>query len=123
MKVGEQPKDMVAATDDGSGSSNGGSATPTSGHVLGMTLQPLGTDAAAQMGLKGQKGVLIAAVDDSGPAADAGLQQGMAILSVNHRPVSNPGEVQEQVEHTPKKGYVLLLVRVGNADRFVALQG
>ena len=119
VKITEQPKDMVAAA---TGSAGGSSDNEAASSVLGMTLQPLNPELAAQVGTKSDHGVVITDVDASGPAASAGLHQGEVVLEVNHHPVRTVREVQEQVQHTPAKKYVLILVQSGNADRYVAVQ-
>ena len=119
-KIGEQPKDMVAAEQGGNG--GGESGQPSSDTVLGMTLQPLNADLAASMGTRARHGLVITDVDPDSPAGRAGLAQGMVLLEVNHTPVRTVHEVQEQVQRTPSKKYVLMLVESGKADRYVAVQ-
>jgi Do/DeqQ family serine protease len=57
---------------------------------LGARLQPVDGDIASGLGLERPTGVLVTAVYDKGPAAEAGLKRGDAILSVDGQPVDNP---------------------------------
>jgi serine protease Do len=68
--------------------------------------------------------VSIVAVEANSEAADKGLQPGSVILSVSGEPVSTPEEVTEQAEAARRAGReaVLLLVREGTQERFVALR-
>ena len=57
---------------------------------LGARLQPVDGDIASGLGLERPTGVLVTAVYDRGPAAEAGLKRGDAILAVDGQPVDNP---------------------------------
>ena len=53
-------------------------------------MQNLTPDLAQQLNLPpGTKGVVVTQVDPSSPAASAGLDRGMVIQEVNHKPVNN----------------------------------
>ncbi len=121
VKIAPQPKNLLASAQGEAGSLGGspGDATPD---VLGMTLQPLSPELASRMGVKDRDGVVITGVEDNSPAADAGLEQGMEIVEVNHHPVRTVNDVRAQVDPLPAKSHVLLLVRVNDANRFVAVQ-
>ena len=51
-------------------------------------------------GLKSRSGVLVKAVEPSGPAEKGGLEAGDVILEFNGRPVPNTGELQKMVAMT-----------------------
>ncbi|MBQ0820385.1 Do family serine endopeptidase [Microvirga sp. HBU67558] len=57
---------------------------------LGARLQPVDGDIASGLGLERPTGVLVTSVYDKGPAAEAGLKRGDAILMVDGQPVDNP---------------------------------
>jgi serine protease Do len=95
-------------------------ASGSEGH-LGLTLQPLTSDLAAQLGYKGEKGALVGGVEDGSPAAEAGIQRGDLIQEVNRKPVTSPEEVGQAIKNSGKKP-VLLLVRHGEAARYVAIR-
>ncbi len=70
------------------------SAKGGSSHVvrpwLGARLQAVDGEIATSLGLERPTGVLITSVYDKGPAVDAGLKRGDAILAVDGQPVDNP---------------------------------
>jgi len=124
IKIEEQPTDMRTAMGEGgpeSQNNQGGPAVPVD-QVLGMTLQMLTPELAERMGYQGLKGILVSDVDPAGPAAAAGIQQGALILEVNRRPARSIADLKEQVQKTPSKKYLLLLVRLGQFDRYLAVQ-
>jgi Do/DeqQ family serine protease len=57
---------------------------------LGARLQPVDGDIATGLGLERPMGVLVTSVYEKGPAAEAGLKRGDAILAVDGQPVDNP---------------------------------
>jgi S1-C subfamily serine protease len=57
---------------------------------LGARLQPVDGEISTSLGLERPTGVLVTSVYDKGPAAEAGLRRGDAILAVNGQPVDNP---------------------------------
>jgi Do/DeqQ family serine protease len=57
---------------------------------LGARLQPVDGEIASSLGLERPTGVLVTSVHDKGPAAEAGLKRGDAILAVDGQPVDNP---------------------------------
>jgi serine protease Do len=124
IKIEEQPADMRTAMGEGgpdSSENQGGPNAPVD-QVLGMTLQPLTPEIAERMGYQGLKGILVSDVDPNGPAAAAGVQQGALILEANRRSVKTVAELKEQIKKTPSKQYLLLLVRLGQFDRYVPVQ-
>ncbi|MFZ5586394.1 MAG: trypsin-like peptidase domain-containing protein [Thermodesulfobacteriota bacterium] len=56
---------------------------------LGLELQDLTPDLAAQFGLAGRGGALISAVMADSPAAEAGLARGQVVVSLDGRPVND----------------------------------
>jgi Do/DeqQ family serine protease len=57
---------------------------------LGARLQPVDGEIAVTLGLERPTGVLVTSIYDKGPASEAGLKRGDAILSVDGQPVDNP---------------------------------
>src|SRR5918997_3949037 len=57
---------------------------------LGARLQPVDGEIASSLGLERPTGVLVTSVHERGPAAEAGLKRGDAILAVDGQPVDNP---------------------------------
>jgi serine protease DegS len=64
---------------------------------LGIEAQDLTAQVAKRLGLSGTTGMLIGAVMDDGPAADAGLLPGDIILTVNGEPVVDTSEVMKTI--------------------------
>ncbi len=88
---------------------------------LGMSLQKLSADLAEQFGYENAKGVLVTGVEDDSLAARAGIKRGDLIEEVNRKAVSEPYEVKKLIQESNKKT-VLLLVRQGDASRYLALK-
>jgi serine protease Do len=85
---------------------------------LGLTLVPAGNVAGA-----GSEGVVVTAVDPSGPAAEHGFKTGDVILDVAGKAVSNPAEVRKALmdARADAKRTVLIRVKSGEATKFVAI--
>ena len=64
---------------------------------LGIEAQDLTAQVAKRLGLSDTTGMLIGAVMDDGPAADAGLLPGDIILTVNNEPVADTSEVMKTI--------------------------
>lgn len=71
------------------------------GHVvrgwLGVQIQPISRDIADSLGLKDAQGALVANPQDTGPAKDAGIKSGDAILSVDGKEVKGPRELAKMI--------------------------
>jgi Do/DeqQ family serine protease len=107
LKLGEFNAD--AATPD----SNTGSDRTPAGR-LGVELSPLTPDLAEQLGIaRGTQGVVIAAVDPAGPAAEAGLRQGDVIQQINRQPVRAAGDVQAALDKSGDRPVLLQILRGG----------
>jgi S1-C subfamily serine protease len=57
---------------------------------LGARLQAVDGEIATSLGLEHPTGVLVTAIYDKGPAADAGIKRGDVILEVDGQPVDDP---------------------------------
>ena len=88
---------------------------------LGMTLQKLTPELAEQLGYENAQGVVVTNVDTDSLAARAGIRRGDLIEEVNRSPVSSPDQVKKLITESSKKT-VLLLVRQGEASRYLALK-
>ena len=83
------------------------------GSHLGMRLRPLTPDERSQVGVSG--GLVVE--ESSGRAADAGIQQGDVVLSVNGTPVDSVSQLRDLVQ---KHGdQVALLIQRGDSRIFV----
>lgn len=88
---------------------------------LGMKLQKLTNELAEQFGYEGAKGVLVTAVEPDSIAARAGIKRGDLIEEVNRTEVTDSAQVKKLITESKKKT-VLMLVRQGEASRYLALK-
>lgn len=68
---------------------------------LGVRIQSLNEEIAESLGLKEQKGALVASVNDGGPAAKAGLRPGDVILRFDGKEVQEMRRLPRIVAETP----------------------
>jgi serine protease Do len=101
--VGSAPSMAGLAEDNGPGSKG----------KLGLAVRPLSPVERQQSGLSG--GLLVE--DARGHAADAGIQPGDVVLSVDGKPVQTVEELRRLVESHDKQ--VALLIQRGNNRLFV----
>jgi serine protease Do len=83
------------------------------GSHLGMRLRPLTPDERSQVGVSG--GLVVE--ESSGRAADAGIQQGDVVLSVNGTPVDSVSQLRDLVQKHVDQ--VALLIQRGDSRIFV----
>lgn len=88
---------------------------------LGLRVQTLTPEIASQLGVSEEKGVVITQVDPDSPAGLASLRPGSIIVAVNRKKVANVDEFSSAVSKAAKEGRVLLMVKQGEAVRFIAL--
>jgi S1-C subfamily serine protease len=89
---------------------------------LGITVEPLTPDLAAQLGLRrNTQGVVVTDVDPSGPAAEAGIQSEDVILEVNHQAVKSTGELRAALRRSGSRPAMLLVNRDGRS-LFIAVR-
>jgi serine protease Do len=96
-------------------------AKPDLSEQLGMTVGEVTPDVARQMGLSDIQGVLVAEIDPSGPAAEAGLREGDIILEVNRRGIRDTAEYLEALKNRADDTILLLVARDDNT-LYVALK-
>lgn len=101
------------------GSSQDSNKAPTG--KLGLAVQPLTPDIAAQFGISNTtQGVVVARVDPNGPAADTGIQQGDVIEQVNQQTVRSASDVEAALQRSVGRP-VLLLVNHRGTSIFVTV--
>jgi len=88
---------------------------------LGLRLQALTPDLAAQLGYQNEKGVLVVAVDSGSPADLAGIQRGDLIQEIDRKAVTDPQVAGKLLTQNKGKAH-LLLVRNGEATRYLTLK-
>jgi serine protease Do len=102
--------------------SGGGNEGATGGGKLGVAVEPLTAEVARQLELKpGAQGLVVTSVDQSGPAADAGIQRGDVIEQVNRQPVRSQGDIASALQRSGSRP-VLLLVNRGGTSIFLTVR-
>jgi serine protease Do len=106
LKLGERPANL--------GVTAGVGKAPSEGALRGITVQNLTPDIRDQLGLPpNARGVVISNLDPSSPAAQAGLQPGDVIESINRHPVISVADFNRWAAEA--KGQTLLRInRQGN---------
>ena len=111
MRVGTMPDNVEAGMVTG-----GGEKTAKK---LGMTVTDLPPEVASRLGIN--SGVYVAELDPTGPAADAGIQQGDVIVEVNRHKVKNVRDFNRIVSRIRKGAYITLLVKRRFGSLYVAM--
>lgn len=88
---------------------------------LGFSVQTLTPELAEHYSLSDDKGVLITQVKAGSLAAEAGLRAGMVIVAVNRKKIFTTEEFQLALQEAVKEQRLLLMLRQGEAYRFVAI--
>jgi len=97
----------------GPSSDNGGNSQGESGK-LGLTLEPLSGNTARQLGLDAKTGGLVVTdVDPTGPAAEAGIDQGDVILEINRKAVNTVADAKSAIDASGGKPVLILMSRKG----------
>jgi serine protease Do len=101
-----------------SGSDQGGEE----GGSLGLGVQPLTPDDAAQLGLsRGTRGLVVQSVDPTGPAAEAGIQPGDVIVEANRQSVATAEDLRNAMRKSNSRP-ALLLINRGGQTHFVTVR-
>ena len=85
------------------------------GGKLGLSLRPLSPREARDQGLKSSQGLLVAGVDPTGPASDAGFRPGDVIEEVNGQPVADVPSLRAAVKSAGARPSLVLVGRDGAA--------
>jgi serine protease Do len=88
---------------------------------LGIEVQNLTRNLAQRFGYQPGEGVIVTAVTPEGPAGTAGIRPGDLIVSVNRQPVPSVERLAAAIRAARKSGQALLLIRRGEASRFVVV--
>jgi serine protease Do len=99
----------------GGGEDNEDGPSPQNqGGKLGLSLEPVTPQVARQLGLdNANEGVVVTEVDESGPAAEAGITRGDVIIEINRKTVSSAADVRSALEGGNGKPLLLLVNRRG----------
>ena len=113
VKVGTFPSKEERASLDQKG---------TGSSLDGVSVESLTPETARQMKLDPEtKGVVVADIDPSSHAADAGLRAGDVIQQVNHQPVKNVRDFDHAMATAKKDDPTLLLINREGNTLFVAV--
>jgi len=90
---------------------------------LGATVAALTDEARQQLNVpEAVEGVVVTAVDPSGPAAEKGLRPGDIIQQIDGQKVSKPADVTVAIDGQTSKNAVLLLVNRAGNELFVGVR-
>ena len=93
------------------------------GGKLGINVTPLTPELARRMRLpEDRQGLVITGVDSSGPAADAGLQQGDLIEQANRQTVKSIEDLRAAIRDAGERPLLLLVTRPGQGTIFVTVR-
>lgn len=90
---------------------NGGSSTGRG--ALGLGVEPLTPELAAQLKVRDVTGLAVMSVDPTSAAAEAGIQQGDVIEQINHQPVRTAADVMPALRRSGSRPALLLVNRGG----------
>jgi Do/DeqQ family serine protease len=88
----------------------------------GLDVEPLTPELARQLKARTRAGVVVAGVDPAGPAAEAGLQEGDVIVSVNRTKVADGDELKAALDRSPSGRPVLLLIERQGQPAYVPVE-
>ena len=109
---------------EGGGSAQVSAEPESATDLLGMSVVPLTSEIAAELGISREmQGLVVQSVDPAGPAADKGLSAGDVITEAGQQPVSSLADLEGRIAEARDAGRrsLLLLVRRAGEPRFVAL--
>ncbi len=110
LKIGETPEDTAELK-----STNRGKA------MLGLEVRPITPDVARQLNLRSTEGVVVAAVDDDGPANEAGVRRGDVIREANRQRVRAVADWERATKDVKEGDRITLLLQRGQQSLYVAL--
>lgn len=112
LRLGERPTNLPVQAGLGQ--------APSAGTLRGITVQALTPQIRQQLGLSPDAhGVVISQIDPGSPAAQAGLQPGMVIESVNRQPVNSVADFNRLAAQA--KGDTLLRINQQGSSAFIVI--
>jgi serine protease Do len=112
ISIGETPDD-TAQLEPSQPSQKGKS-------LLGLDARPITPEVARQLNLRTTEGVVVARVEEDGPAADAGLQRGDVIREVNRQRIRGVQDFERATQGIKPGDRVTVLLQRGPQSLYVA---
>jgi serine protease Do len=81
--------------------------------ALGATIEPVGDELRAQLGLPEGQGLLVASLAGEGPAAQAGLQPNDVLVELADKPLGKKDDLTQQLKSAGEGPVPLKLIRAG----------
>jgi Do/DeqQ family serine protease len=117
----EERSAKAASDDEDEGEAPSVSPTTKPSGRYGLDVDPLTPDLARRLRAHSRTGVVVAAVDPAGPAAEAGLREGDVIVSVNRTKVADGDELKQALSQSPAGRPALLLIERDGQPGYVPL--
>ncbi|HVF55664.1 MAG TPA: DegQ family serine endoprotease [Pyrinomonadaceae bacterium] len=112
----------LKADADNAAPEEGANRDASNGGKLGIRVEPLTAEMAARLKLQsGAQGLVVADVDPTGPASEAGLLQNDVIEEVNRQPVRAVADLTSAISRANDRP-LLLLVNRGGTSIFVTVR-
>jgi serine protease Do len=109
IKIGETPEETAQLEPSGKGKS-----------LLGLETRPITPEIARQLNLRTTEGVVVARVEEDGPAAEAGLQRGDVIREVNRQRIRSVPDYERVTQSLKPGDRVTVLLQRGPQSLYVA---
>ena len=101
---------------------DGVAAASGQAQALGLRVQELTKELAEELGYEVGEGVIVSEVMPGSPAANAGLQSGALITSVNRKPVKSVADFDSALAGSARTKRALLLAKQGGRSMFLVLK-
>jgi Do/DeqQ family serine protease len=120
VTLGELTASASAEREEGG---EGDGSEQSEGGKLGLTLTPLTPEIASRLRLsEDRQGLVVTGVDPSGPAAEAGIQQGDLIEQANRQPVKSIEDLRAAIQNAGERPLLLLVTRGNQGSLFVTVR-
>lgn len=119
VDVTAMPEQLAAAESQSEQPADGSESRFNS---IGLEVSNLTGDVADQLSVESNDGVVITGVKSGSPAAAAGLREGLVISMVGRKRITSVADFRAALDVFESEGRVMLLVRSGEASRFVVVQ-
>jgi serine protease Do len=90
--------------------------------ALGLAVQTVTPQLAAELGLSAKAGVLVRGVEDGSPAASAGVQPGDVIAEIDRKPVRSVDDLERALAGVKRGAPVLFFVHRNGGDLYIAVE-